>query len=112
MNCPECNGTTKVVDRRGVRRRRSCDTCNYRFSTIEMLASDVPKKPELVQTDAALIDKPTVEPEKKANQEAFVPIAQKNASARRKIEDLQEMKRLKENFDFFEDDYDYIPEKW
>lgn len=42
MQCPVCNnGETSVVDSRGaaedltVRRRRECDKCHYRFSTIE-----------------------------------------------------------------------------
>lgn len=41
MNCPICNKDSKVVDTRvsadglGVRRRRECITCEYRFSTVE-----------------------------------------------------------------------------
>lgn len=43
MNCPVCNKDTKVVDTRlssdgmGIRRRRECLACVYRFSTIEEL---------------------------------------------------------------------------
>jgi len=42
MNCPSCNSNnTKVIDSRlsgegfSIRRRRSCQKCNFRFSTIE-----------------------------------------------------------------------------
>lgn len=42
MHCPVCSHTdTKVVDSRlspdgtSIRRRRECDTCEYRFSTLE-----------------------------------------------------------------------------
>lgn len=42
MNCPSCNSNnTKVIDSRlsgegfSIRRRRSCQGCNFRFSTIE-----------------------------------------------------------------------------
>ena len=41
MNCPICNKTTKVIDTRlssegtGIRRRRECTGCEYRFSTVE-----------------------------------------------------------------------------
>jgi len=41
MNCLICNGDTKVVDTRlssdglGVRRRRECVDCEFRFSTVE-----------------------------------------------------------------------------
>ncbi|PIR47612.1 transcriptional regulator NrdR [Candidatus Uhrbacteria bacterium CG10_big_fil_rev_8_21_14_0_10_50_16] len=41
MNCPVCNKQTKVVDTRlssdgmGIRRRRECLACLYRFSTVE-----------------------------------------------------------------------------
>ena len=42
MRCPICNAAdTKVVDSRlmgdgiGIRRRRECEKCGYRFSTVE-----------------------------------------------------------------------------
>lgn len=44
MNCPSCNHKdTKVVDSRlggegfSIRRRRLCDKCNFRFSTVEQM---------------------------------------------------------------------------
>jgi transcriptional regulator NrdR family protein len=45
MKCPECRRETRVVDSRetkhsGLRRRRQCDGCRERFSTIEVAAQD------------------------------------------------------------------------
>ncbi|MCD8501095.1 MAG: transcriptional regulator NrdR [Bacillaceae bacterium] len=44
MRCPSCNNSgTKVLDSRpshegrSTRRRRECETCNYRFTTFEMV---------------------------------------------------------------------------
>ena len=44
MNCPKCEGKTKVLESRlnptkriGVRRRRGCQSCGYRFTTVEIL---------------------------------------------------------------------------
>ena len=41
MECRKCNGKTQVIDSRRAggnswRRRRSCPTCGYRFSTKEV----------------------------------------------------------------------------
>jgi transcriptional repressor NrdR len=37
--CPKCDGDTGVIDTRpykdGVRRRRECQECGYRYSTVE-----------------------------------------------------------------------------
>lgn len=46
MQCPECNGDTRVSETRlasgrGVRRRRTCVECGSRFSTIEAVVGDV-----------------------------------------------------------------------
>lgn len=39
MNCPFCSGSTRVVDSRpageGVRRRRECERCGKRYTTLE-----------------------------------------------------------------------------
>jgi hypothetical protein len=42
--CPHCSGsssivvrTTPVLSREGIRRRRECDDCHQRFTTIELL---------------------------------------------------------------------------
>jgi len=56
MQCPKCNSKDiRVLDSRPepklVRRRRFCNSCNHRFSTIERLA-EVPKqrKPAVKRT--------------------------------------------------------------
>lgn len=42
MNCPKCGGKTSVIDSRPsaegsvIRRRRSCDACQDRFTTFEV----------------------------------------------------------------------------
>lgn len=40
MQCTECDAKTKVIDSRpttyGIRRRRTCQGCGHRFSTIEV----------------------------------------------------------------------------
>ena len=41
-NCPKCGVETFVIDSRpdpngGIRRRRKCEACGYRYSTIEIL---------------------------------------------------------------------------
>ena len=47
MNCPVCgHEDTKVVDSRaagdGIRRRRACQACGYRFSTVERVEMRLP----------------------------------------------------------------------
>ena len=41
MKCPKCDGETAVIDSRpddtGIRRRRVCLDCEYRFTTRERL---------------------------------------------------------------------------
>lgn len=65
MQCPKCNSKAiRVADSRPepklVRRRRVCESCNHRFSTIERLA-EVPK-----QRKPAVKPKPTtLKPPKK-----------------------------------------------
>jgi hypothetical protein len=40
MKCPICQAETKVLDSRGVRRRRECIDCLTRFSTYETLINE------------------------------------------------------------------------
>lgn len=39
MRCPECNGVTRVMETKadtfGMRRKRECNVCGYRFFTLE-----------------------------------------------------------------------------
>lgn len=52
MNCPICEGTTKVIDSRGdsesVRRRRECADCGYRFFTLELDEDMLKNSPQKV----------------------------------------------------------------
>ena len=45
MQCPKCDGKTKVIDSRpyigGVYRKRKCTLCNYQFYTEEFPTEDV-----------------------------------------------------------------------
>ncbi len=111
MNCPKCNGGTKVVDRRGTRRRRECLVCQQRFTTLEVLPEDVVKKFEprdepAVQT--VKIAKPKAAP-KRTNQ-ITISAVKRNADARRKIEELRELKDFGDSF--MDPDFDYLPERW
>ena len=43
--CPKCGKETRVIDSRdaetGVRRRRVCDDCGYRFTTLEITLEQI-----------------------------------------------------------------------
>ncbi len=51
-DCPKCGEPTSVKDSRpcrgqnGIRRRRMCDKCGYRFSTIETITGQNKKPPD------------------------------------------------------------------
>ncbi len=52
MNCPECGTPLGVIDSRtqkdnSIRRRRICNSCGKRYSTIEMLTEDYNHKKEV-----------------------------------------------------------------
>lgn len=44
VQCPKCNGESKVIDSRDEesarRRRRQCDKCSYRYTTYEIHADE------------------------------------------------------------------------
>jgi len=113
MNCPKCNAATKVIDRRNERRRRECLSCGHRFSTIEMIAErgskltvSEPVAP-VAKEAKPRVRKPTQKPSA-----VTVGVIKRNADARRKLEDMREAKSLKDDFDFMDDDYNYLPDKW
>lgn len=97
MNCIKCNGDTKVVDRRGVRRRRECLACGTRFSTEEVLAGSI----KAAKAEPVKVDKPAPVPKPKPKKETSMSALKKAASARRKIEERRD--RLLEDL---VDDYD------
>lgn len=45
MNCPSCNGATRVYDTRKspqrITRRRKCKECGHRFATIELSRTEL-----------------------------------------------------------------------
>lgn len=42
VQCPNCGSAyTQVIDTRGSKRRRKCESCKHRYATIEMLYEDV-----------------------------------------------------------------------
>ena len=82
MKC-DCGGKTRVLDSRGVNRRRECLKCHMRFSTEEVI-----------------ITKPVKSPEKKKRQtkkrvKNILPLnnwqqLEKNTSARQKLEEMRD----------------------
>jgi transcriptional repressor NrdR len=65
MNCLKCNSSTSVVDSRpqetsAIKRRRKCNSCGYRFSTIEQVLT---KKTVVKKvTVKKVVNKPKVKP--------------------------------------------------
>jgi transcriptional regulator NrdR family protein len=110
MNCPKCESGTKVVDRRGNRRRRECLSCKHRFSTFEVLSDEVAKKVEPV-IEKVRVEKPKAPPRAvpKRTEQITISAVKRNADARRKIEELRD---LRNDFDYLDPDYDYLPDKW
>ena len=110
MNCPKCNADTKVIDRRGERRRRECVECKHRFSTVELLAErgrtlkvkDMPEQIQVAKPAKPAVVKPKVS--KPNPNVTTLGLVKRNADARRKIEELRES--------FMDPDYDYLPERW
>lgn len=55
MHCPRCGGRTNVLETRANRRRRRCVTCDFRYSTQEVLESEVERTADFVSRACALI---------------------------------------------------------
>lgn len=99
MKCPKCEGSTRVLETRDVRRRRACEACDYRFFTHEVVAG------------ASVMGRPRTRPVAPlVTPEEAVEIGRKRTEARRKIEDIKERKRAAR--DVWSEDNDFIPEKW
>lgn len=96
MNCPECDGNTKVVETRGTRRRRECLCCKTRFTTEETIVVKARQPREKVAIKKAA-DLPAVMTKQKAKMQA-----------RRALE---EKKLAKRGFDdWFSEDNDFLPD--
>lgn len=82
MKC-SCGGGTRVVDRREEYRRRECVVCGKRFSTMEIVVNrartKAPTKKRKTRATAAT-------PMAKNTREQVT----KNASARRRLEDMRD----------------------
>lgn len=57
MNCPECDGSTTVMETRikkdgSIRRRRKCLECGNRFTTIESIKKELKENDDLLRTAA------------------------------------------------------------
>ena len=83
MKC-SCGGETQVLDRRGVYRRRECLACSTRFSTKESMVNRQSVREKLKPIE-----------EKKRPRKSTMPLntreqVTKNASARRRIEDMRD----------------------
>ena len=69
MNCLKCNSSTSVVDSRpqetsAIKRRRKCNSCGYRFNTIEQVLTEktVVKKVTVKATVKTRKPRPRVKP--------------------------------------------------
>lgn len=98
MRC-KCGGDTRVVDARvlenGVRRRRLCMDCGFRFSTLESVL------PEKVREPKPTKNKPPFTPKEVAEQ-----IRKKKLTARRGVEDTLIAREDADIFNDVEDDED------
>jgi len=108
MNCPECDSDTKVIDSRTngvVRRRRQCKNCDYKFSTEEQVvmafSRDPKPRPNRKKSDGSM---KLIEPKILRLQpgERLAP----KPNARRRIEELTELRDLEDDFDYLEVDTD------
>lgn len=54
--CPKCRGTSTVKDSRasprGTRRRRNCGFCGYKWTTIEIIGSRIPRNMRYLGTQS------------------------------------------------------------
>lgn len=57
MNCPLCNLPSKVLTKDGDARRRECNTCGHRFTTAEVLKSELERSERIIREAQALADR-------------------------------------------------------
>ena len=82
MKC-DCGGNTRVLDSRGVCRRRECLTCFMRFSTEEVIITKPVKSPEKKKRQTKKRVKNILPPNNWQQLE-------KNTSARQKLEEMRD----------------------
>lgn len=49
MNCPICNGDTRVLHTSGAKRRRECERCHHRFNTFEKTEEEVARAETVIE---------------------------------------------------------------
>ena len=82
MKC-DCGGKTRVLDSRGVNRRRECLKCHMRFSTEEVIITKPVKSPEKKKRQTKKRVKNILPPNNWQQLE-------KNTSARQKLEEMRD----------------------
>ena len=97
MKCPSCGGLTRVLETREDRRRRACEACGHRFSTVEVL---VGVRQAAVQAPAVETAAPTTKEDK----------AKAKVAARRRLEEMRD--RRSYAFNPFDEDTNFIPDRW
>ena len=101
MRC-KCGGDTRVVDARvlenGVRRRRLCMDCGFRFSTLESVLPEKVKEPKPTKNKSPFTPKEVAE-----------QIRKKKLTARRGVEDTL---IAREDADIFNDVEDAEDIQW
>lgn len=105
MNCTKCGGTTRVkYTSAGIKRRRWCEACGHRFTTLEMAI-------ERVADDAPELRRPARKPSPPAATAVSKAVRQeKKVEARRLIQEWREMREAAAWA--WDPDQDFIPEKW
>lgn len=98
MKCPSCSGVTRVLETRDDRRRRACEECGHRFSTVEVL---VGTRQAAVQAPAAVEAPPATTREDKAKAKV---------AARRRLEEMRDRRAYA--FNPFDEESNFIPDRW
>ncbi len=83
-----------MLDTRDVRRRRACEVCGHRFTTVEVLIDAVKQRAE-----------PPAQPVPTKEDKAQAKVA-----ARRRLEEMRD--RRASSYNPFDDDNNFIPDKW
>lgn len=57
LNCPVCNGDTRVLRTDETERRRECVRCGHRFPTVEVLKDDHERSLRIIEDARALAER-------------------------------------------------------
>ncbi len=89
-----------MLETREDRRRRACEGCGGRFTTVELLLDDLPDDLSALKQTKKVAPKPV---QKKVDRAA-------KTEARRRIEEMREKRAAAYNP--FDEDTDFIPDRW